>query len=231
MLDAEDDSFHVTRESYSHLSDSEWELVDRMSMLMGEPAISGMLEYLSRDQQHTAINKFLQGEHAVERQKVALLQQQGSHQSMGGPTHMRRTKTLKIDISRYKGTDGGSLLRWFVELDDAIRLNDPNVFELLEILKYRLKETFEPPRAESRARSALLRLKQGKRDVHAYAQHLRCLTSSVTENTVDEHTLINVFTYGLVDGPVKTYMFREDFHTLERATAYARQEDFSLRQS
>uniref|UniRef100_A0AAV1U0X3 Retrotransposon gag domain-containing protein n=1 Tax=Peronospora matthiolae TaxID=2874970 RepID=A0AAV1U0X3_9STRA len=96
------------------------------------------------------------------------------------------------------------------------KFHDPNLFESLEILKSRLKEPFEPPRAEFRARSALLRLKQGKRDVHAYAQHLRYLARSVTENLVDEHTLINVFIYGLVDGPAKTYMFREGFHTLER---------------
>uniref|UniRef100_A0AAV1T342 Retrotransposon gag domain-containing protein n=2 Tax=Peronospora matthiolae TaxID=2874970 RepID=A0AAV1T342_9STRA len=170
MLDVEDDSFHVTREGYSHLSDSEWEVVGRMSVLMGEPAISGMLESLSRDQQHAAINKFLQGELAVEKQKIALLQQQGSHQSMGGPTHMRRPETLKIDISRYKGTDEDSLLRWFVELDDAIRarhiegdemqvtfalsnltgraktwalglkLHDPNVFESLETFQDRLRD-------------------------------------------------------------------------------------------
>uniref|UniRef100_A0AAV1UTU9 Uncharacterized protein n=1 Tax=Peronospora matthiolae TaxID=2874970 RepID=A0AAV1UTU9_9STRA len=49
MLDVEDNSFHVTREGYSHQSDSEWEVVGRMSVLMGEPAISGMLESLSRD--------------------------------------------------------------------------------------------------------------------------------------------------------------------------------------
>uniref|UniRef100_A0AAV1U9G3 Retrotransposon gag domain-containing protein n=1 Tax=Peronospora matthiolae TaxID=2874970 RepID=A0AAV1U9G3_9STRA len=82
---------------------------------------------------------------------------------MGGPTHMRRPETLKIDISRYKGTDEDSVLRWFVELDDAIRArhmegdemqvtfalsnltgrektwalglkpHDPNMFESLEI--------------------------------------------------------------------------------------------------
>uniref|UniRef100_A0AAV1TED9 CCHC-type domain-containing protein n=1 Tax=Peronospora matthiolae TaxID=2874970 RepID=A0AAV1TED9_9STRA len=232
-----------------------------MSVLMGKPAISGMLESLGRDQQQTAINKFLQGELAVKRQKIALLQQQGSHQSMGGPTHMRRPETLKIDISRYKGTDEDYLLRWFVELDDAIRarhfegdemqvtfalsnltgrekfwalglkLHDPNVFELLEILKFRLTETFDLPRAEFRARSALLRLKQVKRDVHANAPHLRYLASSVPKNPVDEHTLIKLFIYGPVDGPVKTYMFREDFHTLEKAIVYAEQEDFSLRQS
>uniref|UniRef100_A0AAV1V3C3 Retrotransposon gag domain-containing protein n=1 Tax=Peronospora matthiolae TaxID=2874970 RepID=A0AAV1V3C3_9STRA len=235
MLDVEDDSFYVTREGRSHLSDIEWKAVGRtMSVLMGEPPISGMLDSLSRDQQHAAFNKFLQGELAVERQKIALLQQQGSHRSMGWPTHMRQPETLKIDISRNKGTDEDSFLRWFVELEDAIiarhfevdamqvtfalsnltgraktwalrlKLNDPNVFDSLEILKSRLKETFEPPRVEFRVRSAHLRRKQGKRDVHAYAQRLRYLASSVTENPVDEHTLINVFIYGLVDGPVKT---------------------------
>uniref|UniRef100_A0AAV1UM48 Uncharacterized protein n=1 Tax=Peronospora matthiolae TaxID=2874970 RepID=A0AAV1UM48_9STRA len=61
MLDVEDDRFHVPREGYSHLSDSEWEVVSRTSVLMGETAISGMLESLSRDQQHAATNKFLQG--------------------------------------------------------------------------------------------------------------------------------------------------------------------------
>uniref|UniRef100_A0AAV1V3U9 Uncharacterized protein n=1 Tax=Peronospora matthiolae TaxID=2874970 RepID=A0AAV1V3U9_9STRA len=113
ILDAEDDIFHVTYEGFSHLSDPEWEKVGRISVLMGEPAISGMLESLSRDQQRAAINKFLQEELAVERQKIALLQQQGSHQSMGGPTHMRRPETLKIDISRYKGTDEDSLFEVF----------------------------------------------------------------------------------------------------------------------
>uniref|UniRef100_A0AAV1U447 Retrotransposon gag domain-containing protein n=1 Tax=Peronospora matthiolae TaxID=2874970 RepID=A0AAV1U447_9STRA len=220
---------------------------------MDEPGISGMLESLRRDQQPGAINKFLQGELAVARQKIALLQQQGSHQSMGGPTRTHRPETLKSSISRYKETDEDSPLKWFVELDDAIRarhiegdemqvtfalsnltgraktwalglnLHDPNVFESLEILKPRLRETFEPPRTGFKARSPLLRLKQGKRDVHAYAQHLRYLASSVMEYPVDEHTLINVFIYGLVDGPVKTYMFREDFHTLEKERAYVEQ--------
>uniref|UniRef100_A0AAV1UAP2 Retrotransposon gag domain-containing protein n=1 Tax=Peronospora matthiolae TaxID=2874970 RepID=A0AAV1UAP2_9STRA len=97
----------------------------------------------------------------------------------------------------------------------GLKLHDPNVFESLEILKSRVKETFEPPRAEFKARSALFRLKLGKFDVHAYAQHLRYLASSVTKSPVDEHALINVFIYGVVDGQVKTYMFREDFHALE----------------
>uniref|UniRef100_A0AAV1TDR2 Uncharacterized protein n=1 Tax=Peronospora matthiolae TaxID=2874970 RepID=A0AAV1TDR2_9STRA len=108
-LDAEeDDSFHVTFDGYTHTSDSEWDVVSRTSELMGEPAISGMLDSFDGYQQLAAINKFLQSQLAVKRQKIALLQQQGSHQSTGGPTRMRRPEILKIDISRYKGTDEDS---------------------------------------------------------------------------------------------------------------------------
>uniref|UniRef100_A0AAV1URB2 Retrotransposon gag domain-containing protein n=1 Tax=Peronospora matthiolae TaxID=2874970 RepID=A0AAV1URB2_9STRA len=210
-----------------------------MSVFTNEPAINCTFESLSTDQQHAAINKFLQGELAVERQKIALLQQQGSHQSMGWLMHTRRPETLKIGISRARHIEGdevqvtfalsnltGRAKTWAL----GIKLHDPNVFESFEILKSRLKETFEPPRSEFRRRSALLRIQQGKRDFHAYAQHIRYLAGSVTKNPFDEHKLINVFIYGLVDGPVKTDMLLEAFHTLEKAIAYAEQENFSLRQ-
>ena len=135
---------------------------------------------------------------------------------------------MKIDISKYKGDEDDSLLRWFVELDDAIaarhiecdamqvsfalstltgranvwafghKLQDLHTFGSLNTLKFRLRETFESPRAESRARSELLRIKQGKRDLHGYAQHLRHLASCVTEHPVDEYTLIDTsFTVSL----------------------------------
>uniref|UniRef100_A0AAV1UGD4 Uncharacterized protein n=1 Tax=Peronospora matthiolae TaxID=2874970 RepID=A0AAV1UGD4_9STRA len=151
MLDVEDDSFHVTREGYPHLSDSEWETVCRTIVLVGEPAISGMLESLNRDQQHTAINKFLQEKLAVQRQKIALLQQQGSHQSMSGPAHARRPEILKIDISRYKGADEDSLLRWFIELDDAIRAR--------HIKGDEMQVTFAPSNLTGRAKIWALGLK------------------------------------------------------------------------
>uniref|UniRef100_A0AAV1TX50 CCHC-type domain-containing protein n=1 Tax=Peronospora matthiolae TaxID=2874970 RepID=A0AAV1TX50_9STRA len=187
-------------------------------------------------------------------EKVALLHQQGSQQAellreqgfqqfellrqqqaaAGGSMHSRRPETLKIDISKYRGVEEDSLLRWFVELDDAIRarriddgdmqvafaqsnlagraktwvlglkLHDPYAFGSLEVFKSRLRQTFEPPRAEFRARTELLKLKQGKRDVHAY---------------------------GLADGPVKTHLFRLELDSLEQAISIAEQEDFSLRQA
>ena len=143
-------------------------------------------------------------------------------------------------------------MRWVVELDDVIRarhiendnmqvafalsnmtgrakvwalrlkLHDPHVFGSLDTLKSRLKETFEPPRAMARSRSKHFRLKQGKRDVRGFAQHLLYFASSATEHPVDEYTLIDVFMNGLVDGPV---------NMLHKAIPYAVQEDFSLRQS
>uniref|UniRef100_A0AAV1UIL9 CCHC-type domain-containing protein n=1 Tax=Peronospora matthiolae TaxID=2874970 RepID=A0AAV1UIL9_9STRA len=177
---------------------------------MGIHAVSVMLEALNRDAQHATIAKFIQNELDAERENVALLHQQGSRQSellreqvsqqfellrqqqaaAGGSMHLRRPETLKIDISKYRGVEEDSLLRWFVKLDDAIRarriddgdmqvtfaqsnlavraktwalglkLHDPYAFGSLEVFKSRLRQTFEPPRAEFRARTELLKLKQ-----------------------------------------------------------------------
>ena len=282
MMDG-DETFHPTREGFNHLSDLEWSAVGRMSSTVGETAISAMLESLDRDQQHAAIARFIQNELVAEREKVALLHQQGSqqaeqlrelgaqqtellrqqqlHAAVGGTTPARRPEVMKVDISKYRGVPEDSLLLWFVELDRALRArrvddeqmkltfaqtylaghaktwslalesSDPNVFGSLEDFKTRLRQTFEPPRAEFRARSELLKLKKGKRDVHAYAQHIRLLASSITANPVHEHTLITVFMQGLAEGPVRSHLFRLELNTLEEAISAAEQEDFSMRQA
>ena len=89
-----------------------------------------MLSALGPDGQHAAIAKFIQNELDAERGKVALLHQQGSQQfdllrqqraAATGSTHTRRSESLKIDITKYKAAEEYSLLRWFVELDEAIR--------------------------------------------------------------------------------------------------------------
>ena len=72
-------------------------------------------------------------------------------------------------------------------------MSDPYAFDSLESFETRLKQSFEPSRAEFRARSELLKLEQGKRDVHAYARYIRRLESSITANPAHEHTLITVF--------------------------------------
>ena len=80
MLD-EEESLHATRKNYTHLSDIEWSAVERMSSTVGETTITAMLESLDRDQQHAAISRFIQNELVAEREKVALLHQQGSQQA------------------------------------------------------------------------------------------------------------------------------------------------------
>ena len=96
---------------------------------------------LGPDGQDATIAKFFQNEFEAERGKVALLRQPGSQQiellrelsaqqfellrqqqaAATRSTHSRRHESLKIDISKFKAAEENYLLRWFVELDDAIR--------------------------------------------------------------------------------------------------------------
>ena len=88
MLDeVEGDRFHGARESYSYLSDIEWSAVNRMSSTVGEDAIWSMLSTRDRDQQHSAISKFLQREADELQVQVALLQQQ----------HHQRNEELRVE--------------------------------------------------------------------------------------------------------------------------------------
>jgi len=48
---------------------------------------------------------------------------------------------------------------------------------------------------------------------------------------VDTSTQVVTYMKGLVDGPIKTFLFREYPRTLEEAISLAIQEDFSLRQA
>ena len=130
MLDDEGDDFHPTRERYSHLSQIEWEAVERLSSTIGQEAVGALLSALGPDGLLATIAKSIQNELDVEREKVTLLHQQGSQQTellrqqqatATGSTCIRGPETLKIDILKYKGADEDSLLRWFVEMDDAIR--------------------------------------------------------------------------------------------------------------
>ena len=148
-------------------------------------------------------------------------------------------------------------MRWFIEVDDAIKarhiddeemqvafaksnlsgrattwalnlqLHDPNVFESLAVFKTLLSQTFELPRAKFRTLSELLKIKRGKRDVHAYAQHVRYLASCMVVNPVSEFVLITIFLQGLIDGPVRNHLFRIELKWLEEAITTAVQEDFS----
>ena len=84
---------------------------------------SAMLSGFDRDALHSAIAKFIQHELDEAKEKVALLNQKGSQQTellrlqqvhipVPGMTHTRRPEILKIDISKYRGVEEDSLLRW-----------------------------------------------------------------------------------------------------------------------
>ena len=111
------------------------------------------------------------------------------------------------------------------------RLADSKCFGTYQHFRVALREAFEPPKSEFRARAEFLKIKQGKRDIHAYVQHARYLVSCVVEEPIDEATKVVTYMTGLNDGPVKTYLFREYPGTMEDAISLSVQEDFSLNQA
>ena len=100
-----------------------------MSSTVNEEAIWAMLSSRDRYQQHVVISKFFQRELDESRAQVTLSQQQDhqrtealrQQQSQSSePTRERRRESLKLEVSKYRGFEEDSLLRWFVEQEDAI---------------------------------------------------------------------------------------------------------------
>lgn len=279
----------VVREECPHLSDLQWSALERMAESIGKAAVGAMLLSLSHNEQHASIAKFMDheleesrreaaslrafGARQVEQsqQQIAALREQAAHQAQmlhqqqqqraTAADRPRHFDTLKVDVSKYKGAEGESLLRWLVELDDAImarriddesmrvtfavsnlagrakawalglKLRDTNCFPSYEVFRHKLKQTFEPPKSEFRARTEFLELKQGKRDIHAYAQQARYLVSCVVQDPIDDLTQVVTYVKGLVDGPIKTHLFRKYPETLEKAIELSLEENFSLQQA
>ena len=271
----------AVREDFTHLSDLEWAATERLAISIGGPAVAAMLFSLTEGEHHATIAQFIQSELETALKRVALLEHTGLQQSeqlkqqhvqqtellkvqqnmSSAAARARRPEPLKVDISKYKALENESLLRWLVELDDAIaarrieddamcvtfaisnlagraknwalglKLRDPRCFGSLDELKAKLRATFEPPKSEFRARTEFLDLRQEKRDIHSYAQHARYLVSCVVRDPIDDQTQVVAFIKGLVDGPIKTHLFREYPETLEDAISISMQEDFSLQQA
>ncbi|KAL4178167.1 hypothetical protein KRP22_003089 [Phytophthora ramorum] len=241
---------HVARADCPHLSEPEWEALQRLSTVIGEAAVATMLRTLSPTEQHGVALGFIVKE-----------QRETAARTSVSPSATPRVESFKLHVSSYVGREGEPLLRWLVEVDTAItarrivdplskvafamsclggrarswaygrRLTDPTCFSTYEDFKEELKQAFEPPQNEFRSRAEFLDLQQGKHDVHAYAQRARYLVSNIVTNPIDEATKVVTFMKGLRDGPVKTYLFREYPNTLEAAIALAMQEEFSLRQA
>ena len=59
---ADDERHHAMRDDFRHLSDLEWNAVQRMAETIVNPAVGAMLLSLSGDEQHATITKFIQHE-------------------------------------------------------------------------------------------------------------------------------------------------------------------------
>uniref|UniRef100_K3WF62 CCHC-type domain-containing protein n=1 Tax=Globisporangium ultimum (strain ATCC 200006 / CBS 805.95 / DAOM BR144) TaxID=431595 RepID=K3WF62_GLOUD len=184
-----------------------------------------------------------------------------SHRQSATPVTTMRVAPLKLDVSPYRGRENEPLSRWFVELDAAMsarqlrdpsqqvlfamsnlagrakswaygkRLADPNCFYSYDNFKAELKMAFEPPQSEFRARAEFLKLRQGRFDLHSYAQRARYLVSSIVDEPIDVPTQVVTFMTGLNDGPIRNQLFREYPKTLEEAISRAMQEEFSIKQA
>ncbi|KAK1928336.1 hypothetical protein P3T76_016192 [Phytophthora citrophthora] len=104
----------VTRTDCAHLSDPEWEALQRLSQVIGEAAVATMLRTLSPTEQHGVALGYI----VKEQRNVAA--------SVASPKP--RVESLKLHVSTYTGKEDETLLRWLVELDTAVaarRIVDP----------------------------------------------------------------------------------------------------------
>ena len=223
----------------------EWDALVHLSKKIGEEPIVASLTTLDTSE----LRLFCQR---------ALVEQVQSKNTSSASSSSR---SLKLDTSEYKGTEGEAILRWFVEIETAMsardiidpsrqvafamsrlanrakswaygkRLADPNCFPDYATFKKELRTAFEPPMTEFRTRSEFFNLSQGKRDILSYAQRARYLISCITEHPIDPHSQVVVFMKGLNDGPVRTELYRQFPADLESAITLALQEDFSLKQA
>uniref|UniRef100_K3XC68 Retrotransposon gag domain-containing protein n=1 Tax=Globisporangium ultimum (strain ATCC 200006 / CBS 805.95 / DAOM BR144) TaxID=431595 RepID=K3XC68_GLOUD len=232
----------ITQDDCPHLSDLKWSTLQRLGKVVGEKAIFAILATCPPEQHRLTAIGFLQKE-AEERGREAT-------SAVTAQVQPPRQKAVKLDVARYGGGDKEPLLRWFVEIDAAIRSGQmydpeqqskelgirstngrPHCFRTLAEFKSDIRAAFEPPKSEFRTRTEFLEIRQDKRDLHAYIQHARYLVSSIASEPIDMATQVATFMKGLTDGPVKTYLFREYPETLEQAIALALREDFSAKQA
>ncbi|KAF1326562.1 reverse transcriptase, partial [Globisporangium splendens] len=215
------ETVELTAEGLPHLSSHEWMALERMRDVIGEAAVVGLLRSASPEDQKSAV----------------------------------------LDVSPYRGGENEPLSRWFVELGAAIaarqlrdpsqqvlfamsnlagcakswaygkRLADLNCFPSYDHFKTELKKAFEPPQSEFRARAEFLKLRQGRFDLHSYAQRARYLVSSIVDEPIDVPTQVVTFMTGLNDGPIRNQLFREYPKTLDEAIERAMQEEFSMKQA
>ncbi|KAG2809850.1 hypothetical protein PC116_g11349 [Phytophthora cactorum] len=185
---------HIARADCPHLSDPEWEALQRLATVIGEAAVATLLRALLPTEQHRAVLGFI-----VKEQRDAAAAATTTVSAGSTPC----VQLSKLHVSSYVGKEGEPRLRWLVEVDTAVaarrianepskielamscfggrarssaygrRLTDATCFNTYAEFKEELRQAFEPPKNEFRSRAEFLDLQQGKHDVHAYAQRAR----------------------------------------------------------
>ncbi|KAG3174153.1 hypothetical protein PC128_g18122 [Phytophthora cactorum] len=102
---------HIARADYPHLSDPEWEALQRLATVIGEVSVATMLRTLSPTQQHGVAPGLI-----VMEQRDAATATTTTASSGTTP----RVQSLKLHVSNYVEKEGEPLLRWLVEVDTAI---------------------------------------------------------------------------------------------------------------
>ncbi|KAG3046561.1 hypothetical protein PI125_g26956 [Phytophthora idaei] len=102
---------HIARADCPHLSDPEWEALQRLATVIGEAALATMLRTLSPTEQHGVALSFI-----VKEQRDAATATTTTASSGTTP----RVQSLKLHVNNYVGKEGEPLLRWLVEVDTTI---------------------------------------------------------------------------------------------------------------
>ncbi|KAG3010742.1 hypothetical protein PC120_g14877 [Phytophthora cactorum] len=102
---------HIARADHPHLSDPEWEALQRLATVIGEVSVATMLRTLSPTQQHGVAPGLI-----VMEQRDAATATTTTASSGTTP----RVQSLKLHVSNYVEKEGEPLLRWLVEVDTAI---------------------------------------------------------------------------------------------------------------
>lgn len=248
----------ATRTDFPHLSDVEWDALAEINDTLGK-SVAANIAMLPIPEQHSVLAAW----RTHNRFARILEHTQSVPAPIPSPTSSLHIegRTVRLDVTEYRGEERESLPRWLVEIQSAMaamglrdntvnaafaiskldgraktwalgrKLADPEALLSFEALKEELTMAFQPPRCEFRMRQRFLALKQAGRNLYDYVSEARYLVSCVTEDPIDAATQVAVFLGGLRDGPVRTQLFREYPNTLEDAISIALQEEFSLKQA
>ncbi|KAG4051825.1 hypothetical protein PC123_g12989 [Phytophthora cactorum] len=219
---------HIARADCPHLSDPEWEAVQRLATVIGEAAVATMLRTFSPTEQHGVGLGFIVKEQRDAAAATTTTASSGTTARVQSREQLsRRIFDDPSKVAFAMSCLGGRARIWAY----GRRLTNATCFSTYAEFKEELIQALEPPKNEFRSRAEFLDLQQGKHDVHAYAQRARYLVSNIVTNPMDEATKVVTFMKGLRDVPVKTYLFREYPSTLEAVITLAIHEEFSLRQA